>query len=195
MKAKEKNYDALLTEMRKVWGSDQSMIDYCIRSTSQCVVLSDGKMMVKFEQPRIEKDFCFGYSTCGQGMEYDEARDVERNCNDHIEEYFMAHNRRKSGYDEDIEALQDGDRKLYLGIRYNRGELLMSYVCVEPCDIDRGQLFCNSKLVLSEHQEEDKALLIGAIRMEQQKHEKRLRQWWRRYGAEKCRTWTYWVDE
>lgn len=195
MKAKDKNYDALLQEMRTVWGRDQSMVDFCMKEASQCIVLSDGKMMVKFEQPRIEKDFCFGYSTCGQGQEYDEARKAEQDCNANMEQYFMAHNRRKAGYDEDIKVLQDSDRKLYLAIHYNRGELLMHYVCVDPWQLDRVQLFYNSKLVLSEHQDEDKALLLDAIRMEQQKHEKRLRQWWKRYGAEKCRTWTYWVDE
>lgn len=194
MKAKDKNYDALLQEMRKVWGRDQSMVDYCMKETSQCVMLSDGKMMVKFEQPRIEKDFCFGYSTCGQGQEYDEARKAERDCNDHLEEYFMAHNRRSANYDNDIEALQDSDRKLYLCVRYTHGKLLMDYLCIEPCRVEL-EPWRYKDYVLSAHQEEDKALLIDAIRMEQQKHEKRLRQWWKRYGAEKCRTWTYWVDE
>lgn len=43
--------------------------------------------------------------------------------------------------------------------------------------------------------ETDNLLIVKAVEQEQEKFKKRLRAWWKKYGKEKCRTWTYWMDE
>lgn len=193
MKTTEKNYQAYHEEMVKVWGKDQRMIDFCEKEASQVVMLTDGKI-VRFTQPRIEKNFCFGYSTCGQGPSHEECEKEHSNFRDNQELWFMEENRRKGGYDEKVNSLKDLDNTLYLAVKYKGGENMMEWTCIEEWEKERNPCFFMNYSP-SENQTADRKILISALLEEKEKHEKRLRTWWKRYGAEKLRSWTYWLDE
>lgn len=194
MKSTDENYNDFLHEMELVWGKDKRMISYCIQSVSRVIKLTDSDNIVSFKQPSIHKDFCFGYSTCGQGAEYDEAVKAEINCNNNMEKYFMDHNIRRAGYQERIDNLNDESKSLYIAVACIHGSMLVDYIC-ENEHIVNSQQWKYQGYKLSQHQQEDKLLIAKALEAEKIKHEKRLSQWWKRYGAAKCRTWVYWIDE
>ena len=192
MKATDNNYQDYLTEMQLVWGKGKSMIDYCIKEAHQVIKLTDGRI-TGFRQPSIEHEFCFGYSSCGQGQTFDEAMNEERDVHKNMEKYFLDYNMSHARYNEEIASLKDKDNHLYLAVKYNNGKNLVRYAATDEWGIQRC-LFGN-EFALSQHQDEDKALIVAALEKEKAYFEKRLRSWWKRYGASKCRTWTYWLDD
>lgn len=60
-------------------GDDKHMMDYCDKKTDTAVILSSGAIFA-IDKEDINTRFCFGYSTCGQGAEYDEATKAERHA-------------------------------------------------------------------------------------------------------------------
>lgn len=193
MKVTDNNYSAMLNEMQLVWGNDQHMIDYCVKEASEVITLTDGRL-VSFTQPRIEKNFCFGYHTDYDGKQHSGALKAENAARRDMENFFLAQNRRRAGYDDKIKELQDEHKNLYLQIHYTHGQNLMAWHVLTEWQTQQAPWRFTS-IELSQHQAEDKALIIEALKREQAKHEKRVAAWFKRYGADKIRTWTYWLDE
>ena len=54
-------------ELKKVWGSDQKMIDYCLKQADKVIELHDA--IVSLVEPYIQTEYYFGY---GQNLISDE---------------------------------------------------------------------------------------------------------------------------
>ena len=82
--------DEAKAEYVKVWKDDDRMIKFCQNEISNAVKLSDGRIVVVKKQ-KLDTDFCFGYSTCGQGAEYEEANEAAHVAST-SEDYFREQN-------------------------------------------------------------------------------------------------------
>ena len=191
-----------LNEQRKVYPKDESMIEYYRKKTSRVIRLSNGGLMA-FEKPSIETDFCFGYSDFGQGFSQKEANEQAKNARK--EEYFMHENLK--GFDESIKALSgelDDDYhynytylKPYLyRVEYrNTKTNVWDYQWMKPYEVENEPWRTKGFADICLMSDDDRKLVIEAIKAERAAFVKRLETWWKRYGAEKLHIWTYWADE
>lgn len=199
--------DEYMKEWEKVWPGDKRMLDYERGKFSYAVRLENGGI-VCFEKPSIKTEFCFGYSTCGQGAEYDEASAQCRAANS--EEYFLHAN--LDSYDEEIKALEcncqydneKGERsyhyegKAWYIVRqeYNSQTAplnLYEFHAYGPWSVENEPYRYPKELV--KMSDTDRKTILAAAKHERDKFEKRLHKYLKRYGTSKLRTWTYWLDE
>lgn len=182
MKRFKENEPELRAELEKVWHGDKKMIDYCASEETDIIVKdADGKLFC-VKKPHIKKDFCFGYSTCGQGMEYEDARRIERNFH---EGQFYAANLREIQHT--IEIFQGKSaRRFYVrhgyGDDFNIWHWILTNEEERPCGAE-------------EMKESTRLALLDAYKREYVRFEKRLHTWWKRYGMNYIHTWVYWVDD
>ena len=200
--------DEYMKEWEKVWPGDKRMLDYEREKFSYAVRLENGGI-VYFEKPSIKTAFCFGYSTCGQGAEYEEANEACRKADS--EEYFLKAN--LNPYDEEIKALEcnceydheNGERNYQYDGRvwylqrqeYNSQTALLNLYKFCACDEwdMRNYPFRYKEGNYTKMSDADRKTIIAAAKHERDKFEKRLHTYLKRYGTSKLRTWTYWVDE
>lgn len=186
--------DEAKAEYVKVWKNDERMIKYCQNEISNAVKLSDGRIVV-VEKQKIETSFCFGYSTCGQGGDYNEA-----NNSAHVastsEKYFREQNLKS--LQEKLNLLEGKKEKSWWGDPYLSQQSYYSsgpinnykVVAIRYCDFveqTNGQYSTIS--------ETDKKLIIAMYKEEIAKMNKRLDTYLKRYGLSKLNVWTYWMDE
>lgn len=200
--------DEYMKEWEKVWPGDKGMLDYERKQFSYAVRLENGGI-VYFEKPSMKTEFCFGYSSCGQGPEYDEANAACRAADS--EQYFLHVNLKDM--DEEIEALEKNCRydhekdewnRHYDGLtwyiqraRYERETApmnLYSYHAWSKWDV-KNEPWRYTPGTYEEMSDADRKTIIAALKHEREKFEKRLRTYLKRYGTSKLRTWTYWMDE
>lgn len=185
MKANE----AIRKEFEKVWGDDTHMIDYCMKQVSSFATLADGKMII-FEKKDIRKNFCFGYSTCGQGPEWEQANRNEARFLANVEKRFISENLEE--YDRIEELMNDERKKWYIARNYYKSEKLMSLFFLNLAQAeDRKRLLPD----LEEVKDCDRQAIRNAEQEARKAFEKRLSTYWKRNGAKNIRTWTYWIDE
>lgn len=192
MKKTDENYQEYLDEMKRVWGEDTRMIEFCTKKASQVIKLTGGEM-IEMEQPTITKDFCFGYSTCGYGPEYEEAMKSQAAASRNMEQYFIDYNM-QHGFGDIIDKLNDESTQLYIGIRCMNGKNLYHYYILEDWQVNANPALLY-KMHRSINEATDKLLIVKAVEQEQEKFKKRLRTWWKRNGKDKVRTWVYWMDD
>ena len=195
-KAKKDNsaIEEAKAEYIKVWGNDTKMVKYCQNEISNAVKLSDGRIVV-VEKQKIETSFCFGYSTCGQGSEYDEASDAAHHAKT-SEKYFREQNLKD--LQSKINLLEGKKEKSWWGDPYLSQQSYYSsgpinnYKVVELryCDFVE-----QTKGQYSTISEADKKLIIAMYKEEIAKMNKRLDAYLKRYGLSKLNVWTYWRDE
>lgn len=174
-------------EFKKVWGNDQKMVEWCIKNHSG-IKLSDGKVIM-FDKPNIDTNFCFGYSTCGQGPEYDECMNTYNDYQNHKAEWFILSNLQQ--YDR-MYRLPEIEEDLVLS--RSCGDIWNFYWVSEyrmPSFLDRN---FRMEFVVSKN-ENDIDLIKRAISAHKQQFVKRLESYVKRYGTSKLRSWTYWMDE
>ena len=181
-------------EYRKVWPNDEKFVQSCIKDVSGAARLSNGGI-VYVNKPYLNTSFCFGYSTCGQGAEYDEARKACHNASE-SEDYFRKKNT------EELERMISRLRgckdvcgyDLYLMQKSSSrcGTInLYKPVMLQYWDYERNK-DSNHYYAISEA---DRKVLIELYEGELTKMNKRITSYLKRYGLSKVRTWTYWVDE
>lgn len=71
--------ERLTAAFAHAWDKDKGMIEYRVKKTDTAVILSDGAIFT-IDKENIDTRFCFGYSTCGQGPEFDNAARMERHA-------------------------------------------------------------------------------------------------------------------
>lgn len=76
----------LKEEFAKYWENDKEMQDYCLETTSNCILTSFGGLVI-FDKPNIETSF--RYSDIGQGQSFEEANEQEANFG---EKQFLINN-------------------------------------------------------------------------------------------------------
>lgn len=179
-------------ELAKVWGTDERMIDYCIRTTQSLIKLSTGQLFAT-TLPEIEKEFCFGYSSCGQGPSFEECQQNHDDFLKHKEEYFYKKNLRS--FDSYIDQLStDHYRKPYLISEYHSDAKANIAVVswIGDFDFDCGHIRRDECTPLSDT---DKEAIKSVYLSDKKAMMKRLETYLKKYGTSKLRSWTYWIDE
>lgn len=201
-----------MAEMEKVWGGDAGMMKHVAGEFSGAVLLSGGRLLV-FKKPRIQTEFCFGYSLSATSTEsFDEANEMARHAGE-SEDYFLAQN--LADFDKEIEDLENLDgrhallhRKCYWGQKsplnlweYTVGNAPLEWFKESPTqDMDGLTRYVNQYHAgrfyydLEELGDDDRAAILNGLKVERAKFEKRLRAYLKRYGTSKLKTWSYWQD-
>ena len=180
-------------EYVKVWKNDEKMVKFCQNEISNAVKLSDGRIVV-VEKQKLETSFCFGYSTCGQGVDYDEANDAAHVAST-SEKYFREQN--LAYFKKTIDMLKGEKKKSWDRDAY----LSHSIYSGTPINIHKvvGLYYCDFVEQRHGHYTEmsdaDRKLVIAMYEEEMEKMNKRLDAYLKRYGLSKLNVWTYWRDE
>lgn len=199
-------YELYKKEMSIVWHNDQRMIDYELKEANYIVPLNNGDYFV-INKPRIEKDFCFGYSDCGQGQSFDEAQETAQAA--HNEDYFMKENLKD--INKKIEELETrrtpgadyrGELKFYKTYKYTGGEglhqkAIRSFYTYETYNED-GELAKEQRRLnfkFEELTDEEITAIIEGYKEVKRQFVKRLNSYLKKYGTSKLHIWTYWLDE
>lgn len=181
-------------EYVKVWKDDEEMVKFCQGEISNAVKLSDGRIVVVKKQ-KLETSFCFGYSTCGQGAEYEEANEAAHVANT-SEDYFREQNLKE--FDNKIALLKtDKEESWYMDAYLSQSNcsscgLINIHKVVGLRRYDFEEQRHGTYVEISEA---DRKLIIGMYEEEREKMSKRIDTYLKRYGLSKLNVWTYWRDE
>lgn len=129
-------------------------------------------------KPRLNTQFCFGYSCIGQGDSYEEAQEQRRLASSKPD-YFLSYN------------LDEFDNKNYFGENDWFGRCYDSNR-VEICHAKYVNWEESRKTKFSEEENEKFREFVAKARA---RFEKRLHTYLKKYGTSKLHCWTYWVDE
>ena len=186
--------DEAKAEYVKVWKDDEKMVKYCQGEISNAVKLSDGRIVVVKKQ-KLETSFCFGYSTCGQGAEYEEANEAAHVANT-SEDYFREQNLKE--FDNKIALLKtDKEESWYMDAYLRQSNYcdcglvnIHEVVGLRRCDFENQRWGTYVEI-----SEADRKLIIEMYEEEKEKMSKRIDTYLKRYGLSKLHVWTYWQDE
>ena len=186
MKTNEELLQMYAAEIYKVFGA-QDMVDYCVKKVPSIIEMPEGGLFV-FEKPKIKTHFCFGEDG---GESYNQACNMAYNVA-RTERYFMNANLR------DIDAKIADLKGRYAGggeyIRakykvYDKSDLIWGYLIAPRSWREQVRDYLSDPLT-----DADTKALIALFKSERAKFEKRLKAYWKRYGASKLKTWTYWEN-
>lgn len=186
------------TALRDVWKTrkgevDEHMVKFCLGDVAVVVPLSNGRLVV-IDKPRIEKDFCFGWSSCGQGATYEECNKTHDAVRADLANYFKEQN--IEGFDRRYKDYVEADRcgefdQLNTNAHYNSQSednplCHLNFNNREWPELDKG-----SKPITAE----DLHNFVEAVKFVRADFAKRIDTYLKKYGTKKLRTWTYWVDD
>lgn len=162
---------------------DQHMVDFCVKDIAVVVPLHDGLLTV-ISKPRIETDFCFGYSSCGQGPTHKEMSEEMDGARSNLAEYFIEQN--LDQFDRHYaELMVDIDfNPIVLNGKYHsqsRSNPLRSMTTDHVADPEPTTA-------------EDRENFRAAVKFVREGFVKRLNTYVKRYGTKTLRTWSYWID-
>lgn len=186
--------DEAKAEYVKVWKDDEKMIKFCQGEISNAVKLSDGRIVIVKKQ-KLETSFCFGYSTCGQGGDYDEANKAAHIANT-SENYFREQNLKE--FDDKIALLKTDKEESWHRDAYLSQNNYVSYGLVnihEVVGLHRCDFEDQRWGTYVEIPEADRMLILAMYEEEKEKMSKRIDTYLKRYGLSKLNVWTYWQDE
>jgi hypothetical protein len=185
------------TALQDVWkrrdGSvDEKMVKFCLSDAAVVVPLSNNRMTI-IAKPRIEKEFCFGWSSCGQGPSHNECVNACEDANDNLAEYFKQQNLESFDrhYKNYIEANDNGHSQelnatgKYISQSGNNPLRSINFNNREYPQLDK-----DSENITSE----DLTNFVTAINFVREDFSKRIETYLKKYGTKKLRTWTYWID-
>lgn len=167
---------------------DTRMVNFCLKDASVIIPMSNGTL-VAIDKPRIDKDFCFGYSTCGQGMSYDECQRTHQSAADNLAEYFKEENLK--GFDSRYREFVNGasEENFHLSVH-----LTGKYWSQSEKNPLRN-ITTDTVKMQEPVTAEDIENYVEAVKFVRAEFEKKIDSYLKRYGTSKLRTWTYWVDE
>ena len=177
-------------ELSKVFKED--MVEYVIKTTQSLIKLSTGQLFATGKH-RLETEFCFGYSSCGQGPSYDECRQEHDDFRQNAAQRFKEENLK--GFDSYIEQLDtDNARQPYLVSQYrddkNANIVIVSWM--SGFDFDYNGVDRERCTPLND---KDKDAIKAVYLADKAAVEKRCDAYVKKYGTSKFRTWTYWMDD
>lgn len=188
---------ALIKEYAKrEWPNNEGMAKWEQKHTAGVVKLHD--TLLGIDKPSIEKSFGFH----DEGPNYDLYKDLLKNT-DKMKEYFIYRNTKD--LQKIVQTLEKENCMQYpyvLGVMYlDNGTARLvweDYSRLTDCgEIENGlqkhekmpnvvPVVCLDKV--------DREMIISAHKKVLADFEKRLSVWWKKYGAEKLNTFTYWAD-
>ena len=167
---------------------DNRMVEFCLNDTAVVIPMSNGTICV-IEKPRMDKDFCFGYSTRGQGMTYNECSKTHSVVRDNLANYFIEKN--LDDFDSRYKEITKGSKEKGFHSYYHLSGKYWSQSKSNPLRI----MTMDNTEVQEPITAEDLKNYADAVMFVRNDFEKRLKSYIKRYGTKKIRTWTYWVDE
>lgn len=191
--------------MKAVWGNSQNMIDYCVKQASVFIPVANNGIAV-IDKPRIETDFYFGYSDCGQGLSYEENNERVNHVSDHLAEYFVSYNLRDINEKiKLIEEILDSENKDGEYIIINSGHYSSDILGnARSLQIVKPYNFYTGYTTLEEIQRHDASAVVASIedvkryleayKFIKETFTKRLNTYLKRFGTSKLSVGTYWVD-
>lgn len=173
----------------EVWPKDAHMVDYCVKEAAHIVELQNGDI-VTIDKPRIQKDFCFGYSLNRHDTEdFDRAQEASAHA-ETSPDYFMHKNLKDL---DNMIALLEGKQasrfNFYTGVHYT-GQPADSKL-KQVVQLDRWDEHAGYTLL----SEADRSAMLEGYKQVRADFVKRLQTYLKRYGLSKVHTWTYWRDE
>lgn len=180
---------------KRRYGNDR-MNEFIVKTTAAVVQLKNGALL-GIEKPRIETHFCFH----DEGAEYNQFLEL-RSKEEKMKSYFLFENTKK--IKETIADLKKSDCLFWpyvMGVCENVDKTAALFYANYNSITNRGEIEEGIKAhELAPHflpllDPEEKAQILRAYEKVLADFEKRLATWWKRYGAEKLHTWTYWADE
>lgn len=195
--------------IRTYYTKPETAAFYLNNSRHHTVLLPSG-IVFTISKPEIEKDFCFGYSSCGQGPEHSEAIKAADKARE-SEEYFLRENMR---YFTDTIAELDArneffpiEFRIYLPVfQVTKMQNIMTFHVMPPHEINRLGLTWYNHAGERQHSDwsntdyyiptdEEIAIIRACYEEAGRQHEKRVRAYLKRYGLSKLHVWTYWLDD
>lgn len=167
---------------------DNKMVEFCLKDTAVVIPMSNGTICV-MPKPSMDKDFCFGYSTCGQGMSYNECQKAHSAALDDLANYFIEKN--LDDFDRRYKEVTQGSNEKGFHSHYHLSGKYWSQSKDNPL---RNMTMDNTE-VQEPITAEDLKNYAEAVKFVRADFEKKLKSYIKRYGTKKLRTWTYWVDE
>lgn len=183
-----------LKEISKAWSGD--MLEYFKKKVSSLHRLSNGGIL-SFDKPKIETSFCFGYSDSAYDTEdYDNANHMAHHAAT-SEEYFLEQNLKY--YDDKIKTIEDKDEYSHLCISRTSYSSQREPMNVWDYKVLQYWQYNDAKernyyTDLQEVNDEDRKIILNALKEERAKFEKRLKAYLKRYGLSKVKSWSYWRD-
>lgn len=198
-------------EVDKVWDR-KNMRDFCRKESLVTVLLHSG-IVFSISKRKIETDFCFGYSSCGQGPEHSEAIKEADKARE-SEAYFIRENLRPyTDMIHELDLAKDPGSALprfpILCKTYEqKSENLFSVHVYDWNSVERS--FSDGINAVREHKgervtglyntfyiptAEDLEIIRAAYQKAADLHEKKVRAYLKRYGLSKLHVWTYWLDD
>jgi len=191
--------------MKAVWGNSQNMIDYCVKQAAVFIPVANNGIAV-IDKPRIETDFYFGYSDCGQGLSYEENNERVNHVSDNLAEYFVSYNLRD--INEKIKLIEeildsenkDGDYIIINSMHYSSDTVgtARALQIVSPYNIYTGyttlEMIQQNDATAVVASIEDVKRYLEAYKFIKETFTKRLNTYLKRFGTSKLTVGTYWVD-
>lgn len=174
----------------EIWDSER-MVNYCLKEADYIVELENGDI-VTIDKPRIEKDFCFGYSDSRYDTEdYDRANDMAHHAKTN-EDYFMKENLKEINRMIDkLEGKERSNYKFYIRIPYTGQPDNSKLKSIQQLD----NYYDANKIKECQILEgENLKRVIEGYKVVKANFEKRLKTYLKRYGLSKVRSWSYWRD-
>lgn len=192
--------------MKAVWGNSQNMIDYCVKQAAVFIPVANNGIAV-IDKPRIETDFYFGYSDCGQGLSYEENNERVNHISDHLAEYFVSYNLRD--INEKIKLIEEildsenkdgGDYIIINSMHYSSDTVgtARALQIVSPYNIYTGyttlEMIQQNDATAVVASIEDVKRYLEAYKFIKETFTKRLNTYLKRFGTSKLNVGTYWID-
>ena len=169
--------------------ADERMIEHFKKTTSYVCQLSNGGFLA-FEKQSIETSFCFGYSYTRDESDYKDANKMAAHAKTN-EDYFIERNLEQ--FDWKLEKINKEDADIYIFRKHSKSKAnVYDFYVLDFYEVNANYY---KHLNLQKASEEDKNIIINAIKAERAKFEKRLRTYLKKYGLSKVHAWTYWGNE
>ena len=177
-----------------IWKNDQKMIDYNMKNLAYVIPICKGNVFLEIGKQKIETEFWFGESDCGQGLSHDENSKRMKNVRDNFEDYFI--NENLSSVNRTIDTLKE----IIKGSTYKKATHYTHY-WKGPKDSpihdwsfydDYHNTKPNCKC--EDLSIEDLKIILTGYQLFKEDFTKKLYTYLRKYGLTKLHIRSYWID-
>ena len=181
----------------EVWRGDEKMVKFCTKEAAYIIPICGGKYLLSIDKEKIDTEFWFGESDCGQGLSHDENAKRMSDVRHNIEDYFIEHNLRS--INSMIETLEEilstsTSKKIEHHLAYYSSpedNCIHNYSFYDPYS-------WNGNTKPSEGGEDmtkkDISLLLDAYKIYKEDFIKRLHTYLLKFGTKKLYIHSYWID-
>ena len=168
--------ERLENELKKVWGSDQKMVDYCLKQADEVIEFHDA--IVTLDKPSIQKDFCFSY---GQYLCTDDDKKEAT-----VTQWFIESNLSQCDV---LEGLDNPYRTMVVALVKVYENSQIRHLCVMS-SFDAQE----DRRVVRVLTDDEVKMVKDAVERQKAKFMKRLNSYLKRYGLSKINAWSYFRD-